>query len=245
MQAMELREKFKEGSIIKKVGLWMLLPRNQARPRYWVRLFVNPFVHHRGKHSRICRSARMDVLPSRQFSLGKDSTIEDFVTINNGVGDVIIGDRTRIGIGSVVIGPAKIGNDVRLAQNIVISGLNHIYFDPSQPIHSQGVRTEPIEILAESWIGANAVIMAGIKIGKHSVVAAGSVVIRDVPDFTVVAGNPARPIRRYNPNKKMWEKLKPIIPPKTSSTPLHSFQNGGKAPYRGREELQFAHEYAE
>jgi len=137
-------------------------------------------------------------MPFRDFKVGNDTVIEDFTTINNGVGDVIIGDRTRIGIGSTVIGPVIVGNDVRLAQNVVLSGLNHNYEEIDKPISKQGVTTAPIHIGDESWIGANAVVVAGTRIGKHCIVAGGSVVTKDTPDYTVVAGNPARIIKQYN-----------------------------------------------
>ncbi len=182
-----------------------LIPRNQARPRLWVRWFVNPFIHHKGKRSLIRRSARMDILPFNRFSLGDDSTIEDFTTINNGVGDVIIGDRTRVGLGCTVIGPVKIGNDVMIAQNVVMSGLNHRYEDESLPISRQGVTHNAIEIGDEAWVAANCVILSGVKVGKHAVVSAGSVVRRNVPAYSVVAGNPAAVIKKRNPETGVWE----------------------------------------
>lgn len=204
---MGLEEKIKSDEKLKRLTLRMLMPRNQARPRLWVRLFVNPVKHKKGKRSLIRRHTRMDVLPFNRFELGMDSTIEDFCTINNGVGDVLIGDRTRIGLGNVVIGPVKIGNDVMFAQNVVLSGLNHSYEDVSIPPSLQKVSTDPIVVEDEVWIGANAVITAGVTIGKHSVVAAGSVVVKDVPPYSVVAGNPGKILKKYDPSKKLWERV--------------------------------------
>lgn len=196
----------KSNPALKALALWLLMPKNQARPRLWVQLFLNPFKHKRGKRALVRRRTRMDVLPFKNFALGDDSTIEDFATVNNGVGDVIIGNRTRIGISCVLIGPVTIGNDVMLAQNIVVSGLNHPYEDVTVPISVQKVTTKPIVIEDESWIGANAVITAGVTVGKHSVVAAGSVVTKDVPPYSIAAGNPARVLKRYNFESKLWEK---------------------------------------
>jgi len=203
---MGLSDKIKNSQQIKKMALFALMPKNQARPRKWVQWFVNPFIHERGRHASIRSRTRMDVLPFNKFHLGNDSTIEDFSTINNGVGDIYIGDRTRIGLGCTLIGPVKIGNDVRLAQNIVMSGLNHNYEDISLPISQQGVTTAPIVIEDESWIGSNSVVLPGVTIGKHCVVAAGSIVIKDVPPWSVVAGNPARIMKQYNPETKLWER---------------------------------------
>lgn len=149
----------------------------------------------------------MDVMPWNQFVLGRYSIIEDFTTINNGVGDVIIGNNTRIGLGNTIIGPVNIGSDIMFAQNIVLSGLNHSYQDISMSIHDQKVSTSVITVEDEVWIAANSVIVAGVKIGKHSVVAAGSVVTKDVPPYSIVAGNPAKLIKQYNFETEKWERV--------------------------------------
>jgi len=204
---MGLKQAIKQNPRLKALALWLLMPRNQARPRLWVKLLLNPFKHKKGKNSLIRSCTRMDVMPFNDFILGDDSTIEDFATVNNGVGPVIIGNRTRIGISCVLIGPVTIGDDVMLAQNIVISGLNHPYEDISVPISRQKVTTKEIKVEDEVWIGSNAVITAGVTVGKHSVVAAGSVVTKDVPAYSVVAGNPARILKKYNRESKSWEKV--------------------------------------
>lgn len=204
---MALKDKLKENPGLKKLALYLLMPKHQARPRKWVQLFINPFTHKKGKGSLIRRRTRMDVLPFNTFVLGRYSTIEDFATVNNGMGAVIIGDHVRVGMGNVLIGPVRIGNHVILAQNIVLSGLNHGYTDPEVPISLQPCSVAEIVIEDDCWIGANSVITAGVKIGKHSVVAGGSVVTKDVPPYTVVAGNPARPIRQYQPLTGTWEKV--------------------------------------
>ncbi len=202
---MSITSLIKSNPAIKKLAHRALIPKNQARPRLWVRWLVNPFIHHRGKGSLIRRNARMDILPFNRFSLGDNSTIEDFTTINNGVGDVTIGNRSRIGIGSTVIGPVKIGNDVIIAQNVVISGLNHKYEDVNLPVSKQGVWTNRITVEDEAWIAANSVILSGVKIGKHAVVSAGSVVRRNVPAYSVVSGNPAVVMKKRNPETGIWE----------------------------------------
>ncbi len=197
----------KDNERLKKFFHYLMIPSGEARPRTWVSIFVNPFIHHRGKGSIIRNTARLDVFPFGEFSLGERSIIESYSTINNGVGSVKIGSDVTIGISNVIIGPVQIGNHVILAQNIVVSGLNHGYDDVNVPIHQQKCITREIIIGDESWIGANVVIVAGIRIGKHAVVAAGSVVTKDVPEFSIVAGNPAKLIKQYNPITKAWEKI--------------------------------------
>jgi acetyltransferase-like isoleucine patch superfamily enzyme len=186
----------------------MLIPPGEARPRLWVRLFLNPFIHHYGKGSKVRYRTRMDVLPFNKFNLGKGSTIESFSTVNNGVGDVIIGDGTLIGMSNVIIGPVNIGNNVILAQNIVVSGLNHEYRNTDIAIKDQKIITATITIEDDCWIAANAVITAGVTIGKHSVVGGGAVITRDVPAYSVAVGNPARIIKRFDFEMGNWISVK-------------------------------------
>jgi len=204
---MSLKSTFKSNPKIKKLIHWMLIPSGKARPRFWVKLFINPFFHHKGKGASICWQTRIDVLPFNKFELGKDSTIEDYCTVNNGVGDVIIGDNTLIGMGNTIIGPITIGNNVIFAQNIVASALNHEYRDPNSPISQQPILTEPIIIEDDCWIAANAVITAGVKIGKHSVIAAGAVVTKDIPPYSVAVGNPAKILKHFNSDSGIWERI--------------------------------------
>ena len=205
---MSLKEQIKSNPQLKKLVHWMLIPTGEARPRLWVKFLINPFVHHRGKNSKVRRYTRIDVLPFNKFSLGDESTIEDFSTINNGVGDVFIGNRSLVGMSNVIIGPVTIGNNVILAQNIVASGLNHEYRDVTLSINDQPILVAPIVIEDDCWIAANAVITLGVTIGKHSVVAAGAVVTKSIPPFSIAAGNPAKVIKQYNFDTKEWESVK-------------------------------------
>ena len=149
----------------------------------------------------------MDVFPFNDFRLGTRSVIEDFSTINNGVGDVLIGERSIVGLGNTIIGPVQIGNDVMLAQNIVVSGMNHGYEDISLPPSRQKDICKQIVIGDNVWIGANSVITIGVQIGKHSIIGAGSVVTKDIPAFSVAVGNPAKVIKQYNFSSEVWEKI--------------------------------------
>ncbi|TLU94883.1 acyltransferase [Dyadobacter sediminis] len=203
---MSVSDQIKNNPRLKKFFHWLLIPTNQARPRLWVRLILNRFYHQRGKGVIIRSRVRMDVVPFNHFSIGNHSMIEDFSTVNNGVGDVIIGENSLVGLGNVIIGPVKIGNNVILAQNIVASGLNHNYNDVMQPIQKQGVSMAPIVIEDDCWIGSNAVITAGVTIGKHAVVAAGTVVTKNVPPYSVAVGNPSRIIKKYDDTRKEWVK---------------------------------------
>lgn len=204
---MSLKETIKSNPKLKKFIHWMIIPKNDFRPRFWIRALVNPIKNKRGKNTIIRWSSRMDILPFNKFEIGSKSLIEDFSTINNGVGDVFIGNETVIGLGNTIIGPVIIGNGVMLAQNIVVSGLNHGYEDISISPSKQPVSTKQIVINDDVWVGANSTITAGVTIGKHSVIGAGSVVVKDVPEYSIAVGNPARVIKKYNFETKLWDKI--------------------------------------
>jgi acetyltransferase-like isoleucine patch superfamily enzyme len=190
----KVRNKLKNNPKWKKFIDWVIMNQVETRPRWFVRLLA-PIYQHRGKHSVIHRSARMDTPPYRIFSLGDYSVIESFACINNAVGDVMIGNHTRIGLHNTIIGPVEIGSHVNLAQGITVTALNHNFDDTQKRIDEQGVSTIPVTIEDDVWIGANAVILPGVTIGNHCVVAAGAVVTKDVPPHSLVAGVPAKVIK--------------------------------------------------
>ena len=181
----QLRQGLKGSPRLKRFLDRLIMNQRDARPRWYVRLLA-PLYQHRGRGSKIYCSARMDTPPYRRFSLGRRSVVESYCCINNAVGDVVIGDNTRIGIHCTVIGPVTIGSHVNLAQGITVTALNHNFSDPSRRIDEQGVSTKAVVIGDDVWIGANAVILPGVTIGSHVVVAAGAVVTKDVPANTLV-----------------------------------------------------------
>jgi acetyltransferase-like isoleucine patch superfamily enzyme len=191
----DIRAKFKSNPSLKRMVDWLIMNQVETRPRWFIRLLA-PLYQHRGKHAVIHRSVRMDTPPYRKFYLGNYSVVESFACINNAVGDVIIGDHTRIGLHNTIIGPVTIGSHVNLAQGITITALNHNFSDAEKRIDEQGVNTTPVVIEDDIWIGANAVILPGVTIGQHSVVAAGAIVTKDVPPHSLVAGVPAKVIKQ-------------------------------------------------
>lgn len=190
-----IREGLKSSPKLKRFLDYLIMNQRDARPRWYIRLLA-PLYQHRGRGSKIYHSVRMDTPPYRKFSLGKRSVIESYACINNAVGDVVIGEHTRIGLHCTVIGPVTIGSHVNLAQGIVTTALNHNFEDTSLRIDEQGVSTKPVVIGDDVWIGANAVILPGVTIGNHVVVAAGAVVTKDVPDNCIVAGVPAKILKK-------------------------------------------------
>ena len=195
MNSEEIRGRFKKSPKLKRFVDWLIMNQVQTRPRWYVRMLA-PLYQHRGKHSVIQRSVRMDTPPYRRLSLGDYSVVESYSCINNAVGDVVIGDHTRVGLHNTIIGPVTIGSHVNLAQGITVTALNHNFENPDRRIDEQGVSTKPVTIGNDIWIGANAVILPGVTIGDHSVVAAGAVVTKDVPPHSLVAGVPAKIIKQ-------------------------------------------------
>lgn len=189
-----IRESLKASPWLKRLADFFVMNQRDARPRWYIRLMA-PLYQHRSRGSKIYRSVRMDTPPYRHFSLGRNSVVESFCCINNAVGDVIIGDYTRIGIHNTIIGPVTIGSHVNLAQGITVTALNHVFSDPGKRIDQQGVTTQPVIVADDVWIGANSVILPGVTVGSHSVIAAGAVVTQDVPPFSLAAGVPAKIIK--------------------------------------------------
>ena len=191
----EVRTKFKSNPRLKRMVDWLVMNQVETRPRWFIRLLA-PLYQHRGRHAIIHHSVRMDTPPYRKFWLGDYSVVESFACINNAVGDVIIGDHTRIGLHNTIIGPVTIGSHVNLAQGITITALNHNFDDSEKRIDQQGISTKEVVLEDDIWVWANAVILPGVTIGKHAVVAAGAIVTKDVPPHSLVAGVPAKVIRQ-------------------------------------------------
>ena len=207
MNLSTFKEKINKNPQIKKTIHYLIMNQRYSCPRKWVKL-VNFFVFKYGKNSKIRRSAIMNISPVNAFSIGDNSVIVYYSVVDNGVGPVNIGNNSLIGIRNTLIGPLEIGDNVILGQNIVISGLNHNYEDISLPIRKQGVNTSKIQIGDNSWIGSNSTIIAGVNIGKHVIIGAGSVVTKNIPDHSVAVGNPAKIIKKHDYISEKWVKVK-------------------------------------
>lgn len=124
---------------------------------------------------------------------------------------VEIDDNTWIGKNSSIaaIYGVSIGKNVLFAGNVHITDHSHGYELPDVPITKQKLISKgPVVIEDQCWLGFNCEILSGVHIGRHSIVAARAVVTKDVPAYSIVAGNPAKIIKQYNPETKQWEKPK-------------------------------------
>ena len=93
-------------------------------------------------------------------------------------------------------GGITIGDNVYTAPLVQMLAVDHVYDDPTRPIIEQGITAQGIVIEDDAWIGAGAIILDGVRVGKGAVVGAGAVVTEDVPPHTVVAGVPAKVVKR-------------------------------------------------
>lgn len=112
---------------------------------------------------------------------------------------ITIGDRCLIGRGSGIVGhlSIEIGDDVFTGHHVYVTDQNHGYEDRMVPIGLQTMPERPVSIGAGSWLGHGSIVLPGARIGRHVVVAAGSVVTGELPDFSVAVGAPARVVRRW------------------------------------------------
>jgi maltose O-acetyltransferase len=126
---------------------------------------------------------------------GRDINVEhgaDFVTGNT----ISIGDRSGIGVDSWIRADLTIGRDVMMGTRVIIYGRDHNFDRTDIPMMDQGMgEFLPIVIEDDVWIGAAAIILKGVRIGRCSIIAAGAVVTRDVPPYAIVGGNPAKVIQ--------------------------------------------------
>lgn len=127
---------------------------------------------------------------------GKNINIQRCAHISK---DCIIGDNSGIGAYSIVSKHTMIGNNVMMGEQCFIYTVNHAYDRLDIPMIKQGVsECEPVMIGNDVWIGSRVTILPGVKIGNGVVIGAGSVVTKDVPDYAVIGGNPAKVIKYRN-----------------------------------------------
>ncbi len=137
-------------------------------------------------------------------AIGQGSEIRPFCVID-GTKNVIIGKNVIIPEGTRLVADASdktafivIEDDVLFAPNVAIYCTTHTYSDISLPIKDQPLRNKTTVIGRGSWIGINSVILPGVTIGKNVVVGANSLVKNDVPDYCIVAGTPAKIIKKIS-----------------------------------------------
>lgn len=126
---------------------------------------------------------------------GSDINIEHGAYFGGGA-ELRIGDRSGIGLGAKLSGPVHIGNDVMMGPDVLIYTANHETARTDIPMCQQGNGpSKPVVIENDVWIGARCILLPGVHIGSGAILAAGSVITKDVPAYAVVGGNPAKVIK--------------------------------------------------
>jgi|AntAceMinimDraft_17_1070374.scaffolds.fasta_scaffold17266_3 galactoside O-acetyltransferase len=132
-----------------------------------------------------------------KITIGSDSHIARSVTIRTQLGEVAIGEKVNIGANSFIYGygDIEIGDNTLIANQVEIIGGDHTFDDVTRPMRFQGRSSSRIVIGEDVWIGTQAIIVGGVTIGKGAVIGAGAVVNRDIEEYAVAVGVPARVVR--------------------------------------------------
>jgi len=137
-------------------------------------------------------------------SIGKNSEIRPYCTII-GTQNIIIGDNVIIPERTTLVcvpgnmdSLIYIEDDVLFGPNVSVYSSTHNFMDVNIAVKYQGYKVAVTRIKKGAWIGINSVILPGVTIGLNSVIGANSVVNHDVPDYTVVAGAPAKIIKNLD-----------------------------------------------
>lgn len=146
---------------------------------------------HIGPRTRVMHGSILHVynfrdLPNAGIWIGADSLIGEYNVIR-GQGGVRIGDR------------------VYTSPHTQVIAVNHVFDDPGRPFIEQGITAEGIVVEDDVWIGSGAILTDGVRVGKGAVVAAGAVVVDGVEPHTVVAGVPARVVRKIEGSGEVSE----------------------------------------
>ncbi|MFE9250636.1 acyltransferase [Streptomyces sp. NPDC007088] len=149
-------------------------------------VFGEPWIH-LGAHCIIAEQVTLTAGLMPGLDLGPDPVLR-------------LGNGVVLGRGSHVVADTSvtIGDDCYFGPYVYVTSTNHSYDDPHQPVGKQWPRMEPVRIGPGCWIGTGAVILPGAVLGRNVVVAAGAVVRGEVPDHAVVAGAPAKVVRRWD-----------------------------------------------
>ena len=165
----------------------------------------------RDKSKFFLANGRKQNIKTKNLYLGRNVRFGEYTRINfYEKGILKIGNRCYFGQRNTFLvgGDIILGDEVLMASDICITSENH-GIDPVLNLNYglQPLITAPVIIEDGCWIGEKAIILPGVHIGKKSIIGAGSVVTKDIPDFSIAAGNPARVLKKYDFDKKIWVKV--------------------------------------
>lgn len=167
-----------------------------------------------GKHSIIHYPSN---IPNKEcVSIGENSTIlsgsriQVYNSLTGLSANVTIGNNCYIGTNFSILAGANvvIENEVLIASNVLITSEDHGMNPESEiPYMNQPLICKEVRVGEGTWIGEKVSVLPGVRIGRKCIIGTNAVVTKDVPDYSIVAGIPARVIKTYNFNKHMWEKI--------------------------------------
>lgn len=184
------------GKILKKIALriYNYLEQIQLRIiRY--RIESNPSIQ-LGHNVTIKKSTVIETKSGGTITIGNNTEFLENVIVQTYGGNIVIGDNCSINAGTIIYGHGNttIGNNVLIAGGCMIIPTNHVFIDKNTPIMYQGLKNEPIVIEDDVWIAHGCSILAGVTIGRGSIIAAGCVVNKNVDEYSIYAGVPAKKI---------------------------------------------------
>lgn len=168
-----------------------------------------------GKRSTICKP--MYIQHPENIYMGEHVRIREFARLETEVEyneqkftpKIIIGDDVGFeqGLHMACAESIIIENNVTVSAYVMIMDCAHNYLDINENVLNQKLTTDPIVIGEGSFIGLGSRIMSGVKLGKHCVVGTNAVVLKgEYPDYSIIVGNPAKVVKKYNAEKKKWIK---------------------------------------
>lgn len=151
-----------------------------------------------GSYASINGLAKQGIILGNNVTIGSRSIIDCTGVIRSLGEGLVIGDNVGISDGAHISarGKIEIENDCIIGPDVCLESENHVYIHPSIPIRLQGESRRGIKLCRGCWIGRGATVLDGVTIGSNSVIGAGAVVTKDIPDHCVAVGVPARVIKQ-------------------------------------------------
>jgi acetyltransferase-like isoleucine patch superfamily enzyme len=182
--------------------------KNSLSGRFWA-VFLRPFMKKMGKGSRIVKPIKVKGLNRIIIENGVIVNALAWLQVEHVDGVLQIDDGTILGHMNHIYAYKNIyiGKNVLTADKVYISDCLHEYKNIDIPImHQETIAFPAVTIGDHTWLGENVVVL-GASIGKHCVIGSNSVVTKDIPDYSIAIGSPARVIKKYNTTIKTWENI--------------------------------------
>lgn len=181
---------------LRDIAKYFLYVSEQLRARI---LYIN-----RSENTSVAINVRLDIVPkyfssakniAHKFVIGKNSIVEQHVSVNTWHGAVVLGEGCSVGMSSIIVGPVQVDDFAVIAQGVYIFGENR-ELDSGGVRAADHVTVKEVKIGRGSWVGSGVRIMPGVTIGEGCIIGAGSVVTGDIPSGVMAVGVPARVIKQ-------------------------------------------------